>query len=107
MVARIGPRNSKRWRVFFKEWREAKELTQEQLAARLGTTHVTISRMETGAREWNAGYLSAMAEALGIEPQDLFHHPSRPTLDELLRDASEEDRNRALEVVKTLTKLAS
>ena len=106
MVARIGPRNQSRWRVYFKEWRRNKELTQKQLADRLGTTHVTVSRMENGRREWNAGYLVAMAETLGIEPQDLFHHPDRPTLDELLRNASDDDRKRALEVVKTLMKMA-
>lgn len=107
MVARIRSRSPRRWRVYFKEWREARDLTQQQLAERLGTTHVTVSRMETGARQWNQGYLEALAEALDTEPQNLFHHPGRPTLDELLRDASDEDRQRAIQVVKTLTNIAS
>lgn len=107
MAARIGPRNQSKWRVYFKEWREKKELTQEQLAERIGTTHVTVSRMETGSRQWNSGYLAALAHALGIEPQDLFHHPDKPTIDELLRHASPDERVRAVEVVKALSKLAS
>jgi transcriptional regulator with XRE-family HTH domain len=108
MVARIGPKNRSRMRVFLKEWREHLDLTQEQVADRIGTTKGTVSRMEVNSREPNLGYLAAFAEAIDRETGDLFRDPKRPTRDELLRDvppgATPELLRQAFELIKNAQK---
>lgn len=72
-------------RLYIAEWRDEKELTQQQLADRLNTSDVTISRWETGKRRPNLDAQEAIAEALGIEAVDLRRHPAQPSADALLR----------------------
>lgn len=100
MPARIGPRRPVR--LFLAEWREKKELTQEQLGARLGTSHVTISRWETGKRRPDLNAQAACAEALGIELQDLWRHPKQPSADELLRDQPAEVVDQAIRLIQAI-----
>ena len=100
MPARIGPR--KPFRLFIAEWREDKGLTQQQLADRLGTSDVTVSRWETGARKPDADAQQAIAEALGIEWQDLFRHPEQPSADALLRDQPPEVVAQALKLIQAI-----
>ena len=104
MVARIGPKGGKRYRIYFKEWREKRGLTQEQVADRLGTTKATVSRMETGKSQYNRGYVEELAYALTVEPDQLFRDPERPSADSLLQSASPEQRARALSVIEALLK---
>lgn len=104
MVTRIGPKSGRPFRMFFKEWREHRGLTQEQVAERLDTTKATVSRMESGKVQYNRGYVEALADALQVEPEQLFHHPDRPSIDALLQKASPEDRARVLSVVEALLK---
>lgn len=104
MVTRIGPRSGKPHRIYFKEWREKRELTQEQVADRIGTTKATVSRMEAGKVQYNRGYLDALAYALSVEPMDLFRDPDRPSADALLQNADPETRQRAISVLEALLK---
>lgn len=83
MPDRIYPKRKRP--VFLAEWRLHKGLTQQQLADRLGTSDVTISRWETKKRRPNDDAREALAEAMGIEPEDLFRHPDTPSADALLR----------------------
>lgn len=100
MPVRIGPR--KPTRLYIAEWREARGLTQERLADRLGTTGMTISRWETGKSSVNTSVMSALAAAFDIEAEELFHHPDRPSADSLLRGQPEEVRQQAIAVIKAL-----
>lgn len=60
-------------RVYFKEWREAKSLTQQKLADRIGTSKTRVSMKENGEEGWDDGYLAALAYALGLdEPASLL-----------------------------------
>lgn len=75
------------------EWREAKGLTQFQLAALLKpkpTTGVHISRLETGIRGLSHRMMVRIAKALDIYPSDLLPtgqvRPADDTLDESLHD---------------------
>ncbi|HDA7260232.1 TPA: helix-turn-helix transcriptional regulator, partial [Staphylococcus aureus] len=80
MPAKIYPKRTRR--VFLTEHREAKGLTQKQLAERLGCDVMTISRWELHKVAISTDALAALAEALGgdmMEPEDLYHHPDRPT----------------------------
>ena len=52
-----------------REVREAAGLTQLQLAAASGLTHEAISNLETGKRSPLAATVSALAQALGVEPE--------------------------------------
>jgi transcriptional regulator with XRE-family HTH domain len=78
MVTRIGPRSLPRAarRLYIREHRLAAGLTQQQLADRLDTSKATISRIETGSRDFTGDFLDAVAEALG-KPSGrvLLHHP--------------------------------
>jgi transcriptional regulator with XRE-family HTH domain len=72
--------------LYLAEWREKANLTQQQLADRLETSDVTISRWETNKRRPSMDAQEAIAEALGIEAVDLRRHPDQPSADALLRD---------------------
>lgn len=108
MPARIGPK--KRRRMYLREWREYRKLTQEQLANRLGTTNVTISRWEKfaslleqkDASQLNTDTEVAVAEALGILPEDLWHHPEQPTPNQLMRDQPKAVQEQAIKLLKAL-----
>lgn len=99
---RIGPRRLRR--LFLKEWREARGLTQEQLAGRLGVTDVSVSRWETGRVLLNTNVLAALSEALDIEPPDMYRHPDMPSADALLRDQPAEIREQAFNILKAIRK---
>jgi len=59
--------------VYFREWRAFRQLTQQQLADRIGTSKTRVSMKENGKEGWDDGYLAALAEALGIdEPASLL-----------------------------------
>lgn len=102
MPARIGPRKPPR--VFIAEWREHVGLTQEQLAQRLDTTGVTVSRWETGKRRPNIDALAAIAHALGpnILLSDLYRPPSQVSADALLRDQPKEVVEQAIRLIQAI-----
>lgn len=98
MVARIGPRRP--FRQYLKEWRELRGLTQQQLADRVETGKDQVSRWESGKRGMGAEVIAALSEALRLEPGDLFRDPAVPSADELLRDATPEQRRLAIDLVQ-------
>jgi transcriptional regulator with XRE-family HTH domain len=102
MPPRIGPRKPQR--LFLAEWRESRGLTQEQLAGRLRTTHVTISRWETGKRKPDNDALQAIAEALDdrMDWRDLYRDPHRPSANDLLRDQPPEVIEQALKLIQAI-----
>ena len=101
MVTRIGPKQPKRH--YLRAWREKRHLTQEQLAARLGTYKGQISNWENGRRDMSMGVQAAIAEALGLDnPGDLFRDPDQPTADELLRSLSPSEQQQAIDFIHYL-----
>lgn len=94
-------------RVFLVEWRESKKLTQKQLAERLGCDVMTVSRWELHKVAISTDALAALAEALGgdlMEPEDLYHHPDKPTANQLLRGQPDEVQDKALDMIRLLRK---
>ena len=86
MPTKIYPRRVRK--VYLAEHREAKGLTQKQLAERLGGDVMTISRWELGKVAISTDALAAISEALWGdlgEPEDLYHAPGTPTPNQLLR----------------------
>lgn len=47
-------------------------LTQEQLAKKLGVTHISVSRWETGQAIPSPRYIKAMADLFGVAGKDIF-----------------------------------
>lgn len=102
MVTRIGPKMP--FRHFLKAWRLSKGLTQEMLAERLNTSKGQISNWENYKKDMTANVVAALAEALGIEPADIFRDPEAPSADLLLATATPEQRRLAMEMIKAILK---
>lgn len=100
MPTRIGPKRP--IRLFLAQWRNKVGLTQQQVADRLETSDVTISRWETGERRPNLDAQAAYAEALGIELPDLWRDPEQPSADELLRGQPPEIVDQAFKVIRAI-----
>lgn len=102
MIARI--RSSKPVRHYLREWRLKRQKTQEQLADLLDTSKGQVSSWENQRRGMTMEVQVALAYALGIEPADLFRDPDQPSIDELLKQATPEQRRAAFNVVAALLK---
>ena len=102
MVTRIG--SPRPVQLFIREWREHKQLTQQQVADRVGTSKGQVSRWESSKRGISVDVQAAVSYALGVEPADLFRHPDTPSADALLRGASDHERAQAVALVEALLK---
>jgi transcriptional regulator with XRE-family HTH domain len=100
MVTRIGPR--KAFRLYLREWREHRGLTQDQLAQRIGKAKGQVSGWESGSRGLRQDMAADLAYALDISIDDLYRDPAAPSADDLLRDAPPEVRALAIDMIKTL-----
>jgi DNA-binding XRE family transcriptional regulator len=63
---------------YLAERRAELRLTQKQLADKLGTTEMTISRWERGDIQMNMKTFAKVAYALGTKPEDLFRPQAPP-----------------------------
>lgn len=52
-------------RHFLRDWRKARDLTQEELADRIGMTHPSVQRIETNQQALTQPVLDKLAIALG------------------------------------------
>lgn len=62
-------------RNYIQQWREARDLTQEELGAIIGRSKATVSRVETGEIGYSQPFLEAAAQALGTHPGMLLLRP--------------------------------
>ena len=58
-----------------KRWREARGLSQRDLAAKSGVGYASVARIETGRQDPTVGMLARLAGALGIRLVDFFIEP--------------------------------
>lgn len=64
---------------YIREWRKHRDLTQEQLAERIGIARSYLTKIERGTRRYDQPLLEAAAEQLRCEPCDLImRDPSDP-----------------------------
>jgi DNA-binding XRE family transcriptional regulator len=96
MVTRIH-KGVKR-RLFLKEHRKAKQMTAETMGGRLGLERESVHRLERYPERVTWEKQCAYAEALDIEPEELWQRPGTPSLDALARAAPEETRAMAVEM---------
>lgn len=66
-------------KLYLREWRRARGLSQDDLAARVDTSKGYISQIERGERPWSQKWLDRFAEALGADPEQLLAGPPRTT----------------------------
>lgn len=105
MVVRIGLKSAKPAKTYFKEWREWKGWTQQELADRMEIAKQTVSRVENGMRDWGKGYLEAFAYVIGCDVSDpITRSPDTPSADQLLRNATPEQRRQAMAIIEAVLK---
>jgi transcriptional regulator with XRE-family HTH domain len=74
MARRVIPRPKTRLRrrIFLRQWREYRGLTQEQLAELVGWSVGNVSQLERGLQGYSQEGLEALAEALQCDPGDIL-----------------------------------
>jgi transcriptional regulator with XRE-family HTH domain len=73
MPKRIGFQKQRpRRRTFIRQWRELRNLTQDQLGERLETSGSMISRIEKGETPYTQDTLEAIADALQTDAASLL-----------------------------------
>jgi transcriptional regulator with XRE-family HTH domain len=98
-----------RHRTYLREWREFRNLTQQQAAERLEIEQSTLSRLERGESPYSQDFLERAAHVYMCEPADLL---TRNPLDEdtigriagSLRGASISEQLQAAAVIDALLK---
>ena len=95
--------------TFIRQWREHRGLTLEQLAARIGTTHASLSRVERGLQPYNQPLLEAVANALQTDAASLLmRNPADPDgIWSIWDKAKSGERRQIVEIAKTLLKTGS
>jgi transcriptional regulator with XRE-family HTH domain len=72
-------KKKQRQRIFLKEWRKHRGITQEGLADRIGIDRTIVSKIENGKLDYHQSFLEAAAYALMCEPADLLvRDPTAP-----------------------------
>lgn len=89
-------------RLFLKEWRKHRHLTQEQLAERLDVDRTIISKIERGKLQYSQGFLEVAADALMCDPADLIvRDPTTPDgIWSIWDNIPEHERPRAIAMLK-------
>ncbi|MEL7107872.1 MAG: helix-turn-helix transcriptional regulator [Pseudomonadota bacterium] len=88
-------------------WREFRDLTQEELAAKVGTTAAVISLLENGQRGLSASWLQRFAPHLQVSPGFLLDHvPGDLTTDmlEIWANVPQEDQSKIIATLKQYSK---
>ena len=101
------PKRPQYRRTFIRAWREHRDLTLEQLAEDIGTTHATLSRIERGLQPYSQPILEAMADELtgGDVASLLMRNPTDPEgIWSIWDQAKPGQKAQIVEVAKTLLK---
>lgn len=91
-------------RTFIREWRLHRNLTLEQLADRIDTTHASLSRIERGKQPYTQPMLEALADALQTDPASLLmRDPSSPdAIWSIWDNAAPGERRAIVELARTV-----
>jgi transcriptional regulator with XRE-family HTH domain len=105
MVIRI--RKSAKGHLYVEEWLEHLGISDDALAGRLNIARTSVWRWKNEQHRLSPGKIQQLADALGIKPVQLWSLPTRPSLDALLDDATDEVRQQAAEMLKILVRRSS
>ena len=86
-------------RLFVKEWMDFRDLSDQELGDKLDLPRQTIYRWRTQERRLDAEKMALIAEALGLEPVDLWRSPKRRSVDAMLTHATPEQVQDTLDFV--------
>lgn len=65
-------RTRRKTKVFFREWRTFRGLSQERAAELIGIDRTSLGRIENGKQIYSEPVVEAMANAYQCDPNDLF-----------------------------------
>lgn len=102
MATRI--RQSARRHLYIEEWFEFRGLNDEKVGDRLGLDRTTIWKWRKNQSRLDPGKMEALAQALDIEPAELYRPPSSPSLDAIAKDYPDDLKQKAAEIVRLLGK---
>lgn len=111
-MPKVTPRIRPLRRTFIRQWREYRDLNQDQAAERIGIDRSQLSRIENGKAPYNQAFLEAAAYAYRCDPADLLmRNPLDETaiwsLVDAVRNATIERQKQIVAVVETLLKTGS
>lgn len=100
----------RRRRWFLREWRKYRDLSQEELGAKMGVTQGMISHLETGEADYTGETLESLAKALDCTTfQLLFVNPITGVVDSAVSDGvaayeslPDREKRQAIEIMKGL-----
>lgn len=121
VTSRLKPRFQK---TFIKQWREFREMSQEELADKVGSylierglkddgyTHASIQRLENGLMAYKQPVMEAIADALEVTVETLIARPppsspDAPNQDELTmawKAGDDDDRAMLVDVARRINK---
>jgi transcriptional regulator with XRE-family HTH domain len=74
--------------TFLREWREFRDLSQEEVADRLEIDRTTLSKIERRLLPYNQDFLERAALVYGCEPADILNtNPMKPAPPRLVFEA--------------------
>jgi transcriptional regulator with XRE-family HTH domain len=98
--------STQRRRTHIRAWRKFRKMTLDELGAKVGLTHSSLSRMENGLQPYSQHVLEDIAAALGTTPATLLARAPRDPEDllTLWESIPEVERPRAIEMLKILAR---
>ena len=100
MVTKI--RSGARGHLYIEEWMAKRDVRDEAVANRIGVARETVTRWRRQHHRLNPEKIAALASALDLEPIQLWSPPSRPSVDALLKGASDEMVQKVVEMAAIL-----
>jgi transcriptional regulator with XRE-family HTH domain len=99
----------RRQRMYLREWRKFRNLTQERLADRAGVSQGLISQLENDRTDFTGEVLASLADALACEPADLLiRNPLDDdaiwTIHDQLLKATKQERDQVQRITSALLK---
>lgn len=91
-------------RTFLRDWREHRELTQEQAAEKLNISRALLSKIENAKSPYTQGLLEQAAEVYQCSVADLVaHSPAAPAFSivEKIHALRKDQQQHVVEIVKT------
>lgn len=90
--------------LYITEWMDKLDLKDEIVAKRMRKPRVTVWRWRTEQKRLNPKKIAALASAMGLTPGDLWRPPNRPSLDAIVKDASDELVERIATIITIMVK---
>ncbi len=93
-------REKSRPRALLREWRIHQGLTLQEVGDRMGIHRSQVSNWETGFRSMPEKKMLAYCEAIGVDIARIYQMPDAQSIDELLENATPEQKSKAYLLVK-------